>query len=287
MSATRLPEASPRMVRVDLAFSSPKLPHCGVAALPNRRFVQALPPGGERINILGRSVTFVIYDIATGEVVGTTPRIEGLPVNRNFLRLYPISLHTGYLTTCASYMVRDGYLVNANARELRLNEYTSRESFRSATTSCTDVRRYDASRRGIKVNLKFETVFETGAMPFDTFILSSRYILRSKSMMGSGCWFFHLPAIDSLANVLCNPDGESPTVQVANWAREHSYIIELDDITDESHVHLWSTWLTQFSQAGFQTSALEQRGDSNRALRCRQCSITGSEHGTAKAGNRQ
>ncbi|KAI0696417.1 hypothetical protein BC835DRAFT_863550 [Cytidiella melzeri] len=108
MSATRLREASLLMVRVDQAFSSPKLPHGGVPVLPAVDLSDvtqlALIPGGERLVILRTNGTFDIYDVATGNVVGTAPRmpVDGLPANRSFLRLYPISLHTGYIVTCVS-----------------------------------------------------------------------------------------------------------------------------------------------------------------------------------------
>ena len=106
MSVSQLREASRRIVQIDHAFSCPTLPHRENLILRSVDLTKctdvALFPGGTRVLVLKRNGSFGVHDISTGRIVLSAPRIEGLPVNRSFVRLYPASIHTGYILVYAS-----------------------------------------------------------------------------------------------------------------------------------------------------------------------------------------
>ena len=102
LSTSQLKEASQRIVQVDRAFSLPNVPHREVKVLESVPlsdcFEVTLFPGGERVLVPGSDGSFDVYDIATGNLVLSAPRIEGELVNRCFVRnIHPTSIHTGYI----------------------------------------------------------------------------------------------------------------------------------------------------------------------------------------------
>lgn len=106
MSVSHLREASQRIVQVDRAFSCPTMPHREMQILRSADLSKcadvALFPGGERVLVLKKNGSFDIYDISTGNKAISIPRIEGLPINECFVRLYPTSIDTGHILIYAS-----------------------------------------------------------------------------------------------------------------------------------------------------------------------------------------
>ncbi|KAI0087026.1 hypothetical protein BDY19DRAFT_958142 [Irpex rosettiformis] len=143
MSVSQLREASQRIVQVDRAFSSPTLPHREVRILDSVRSTTcaevALLPGGDRGIVLKENGSFDIHDITTGNVLLSAPRIEGSPVTKSFMRLYPTSLYTGHILvnaavhiTGANGLWRDRF----NSAEFRVYHYTRTEIRHIWTEEC-------------------------------------------------------------------------------------------------------------------------------------------------------
>jgi hypothetical protein len=106
MSATQLRDASIRLVKVDMAFTSMTLPHRKIKLLPNLdtsniAFVTLLP-GGDRLFVLRINGSFGIYRTSTGKAVCSIPRREGMPVNNVSARIFPRSLDAGHIVIRAS-----------------------------------------------------------------------------------------------------------------------------------------------------------------------------------------
>jgi len=102
MSSLQLREASRRIAHVDWAFSIREAPYAETTVLKCVSLSDVedvtLLPGGERALILKIDGSLHIYDIAANSLLFSTPEIEDKPANvRRVRRLYPMSLHTGYV----------------------------------------------------------------------------------------------------------------------------------------------------------------------------------------------
>ncbi|KAI0087043.1 hypothetical protein BDY19DRAFT_995463 [Irpex rosettiformis] len=133
MSATQLREAALRMVLVDRAYSSPELPHRKIKLLSRHvmspDYTQAcLFPGGEQLLILSKDGSFEIYDIDAKKVVTyVDAQRSGWGRASSTARLFPISLHMGYIVVQASNRygttLVDGPVV---AQEIRVYKYVDK-----------------------------------------------------------------------------------------------------------------------------------------------------------------
>lgn len=163
MSVSQLREASQRIVQVDRAFSCPTMPHREMQILRSADLSKctevALFPRGERILVLKKNGSFDIHDISTGNKVFAIPRIEGLPINECFVRLYPISIDTGHILVYASVVqvhsssalfiityrfhldslagVEDLWPSRVNAYEFRIYRYTQQDVRHIWTEECS------------------------------------------------------------------------------------------------------------------------------------------------------
>ncbi|KAI0795239.1 hypothetical protein BC629DRAFT_1439530 [Irpex lacteus] len=144
MSVFQLREASQRIVQVDRAFSCPTMPHREIQILRSADLSKctevALFQGGERILVLRKNGSFDIHDITTGNKVFAIPRIEGLPINECFVRLYPTSIDTGHILVYASVVlagVEDLWPSRVNAYEFRIYRYTQQDVRHIWTEECS------------------------------------------------------------------------------------------------------------------------------------------------------
>lgn len=107
MSAPELREASVRIVKVDCAFRSPKLPH-RKAPIPASIDTSecsdvALFPGGDRLLFLGQDGSLAVYRLDTGATVMTYPSLDdGWSQHVNIHGVYPTSLYNGYIAIVAT-----------------------------------------------------------------------------------------------------------------------------------------------------------------------------------------
>ncbi|KAI0087027.1 hypothetical protein BDY19DRAFT_323188 [Irpex rosettiformis] len=143
MSVSQLREASQRIVQVDRAFSSATLPHREVRILDSVKLATfakvALLPGGDRAIILKENGSFDIHDIATGNVLLSAPRIEGSPVTKSFMRLYPKSLYTGHILVNAGVHINGAnglWRDRFNSGEFHVYHYTRTEIRHIWTEEC-------------------------------------------------------------------------------------------------------------------------------------------------------
>lgn len=106
MSATQLREASVRIVQIDHAFRSWKLPHHRVPMpLEVKCSDMVLLPGGDRLLVVGRDGSLTIYQVATRQEVLSCPYSAdpswSTATRTSVFGLHPISLHDGYIALLA------------------------------------------------------------------------------------------------------------------------------------------------------------------------------------------